>query len=91
MISFAHMLVLVPAPPCSTPSTNWSCSWPSMISWHTWSMRSARWGRITPISLFARAAACFTIASAITRFGWFDSARRVMGKFSRARAVWMPQ
>ena len=67
--SFAFMFVEVPAPPCMTPTTNWSWNSPSITRWAAWSMRRAFSTSITPISLFARAAACLTIASARTRSG----------------------
>src|SRR5690554_3979293 len=54
-------------------------------------MRSALAALSTPSSLFARAAACLTLASATIKSGYTEMARRVMGKFSFARAVWMPQ
>ena len=69
MTSLAFMLVEVPAPPCMTPTTNWSWKRPSMMSWQAWSMSSALRGSSTPISRLARAAACFTLASATMRSG----------------------
>ncbi len=69
MTSLVFMLVLVPAPPWITPTTNWSCSCPAMISVQTSSICFAFRASSTPICTLARAAACFTCASATTNSG----------------------
>ena len=69
MTSFAFMFVEVPAPPWMTPTTNWSCSSPSMMRWHASSIQTCFCGESAPTSRFARHAACFTCASAMTRSG----------------------
>ena len=69
MTSLVFMLVLVPAPPWMTPTTNCSCSSPSTIRWQTASMMSAFAGSRTPISLLARADACLTRARAPHQVG----------------------
>src|SRR5947209_14777097 len=48
---------------------------------------AGRW----PRRLLARAAACLTSASARTNSGKCPTGTPVMGKFSTARSVWMPQ
>ncbi len=69
MTSFAFMFVEVPAPPWITSTTNWSWNSPSITRCAAASMRSAVAGSSTPISRFARAEACLTMASARTRSG----------------------
>ena len=69
MTSFAFMFVEVPAPPWMTPTTNWSWNSPSMMRWQARSITSAFSAFSTPTSRFARAAACFTEASARIRSG----------------------
>ncbi len=64
MTSFAFMFVEVPAPPWMTPTMNSSWNSPSITFCAAASMRSAFSGSRTPISRFARALACFTMASA---------------------------
>ncbi len=89
--SFVFMFVEVPAPPCTTSTTNWSRRCPSRTSCAAWSIASARSASSTPIALFARAAACFTVASASMRSGYTAIGTDVIGKFSSARRVLMPQ
>ena len=67
--SFAFMFVDVPAPPWSMSSWNWSWSLPSMISWHAFSIAVRISLENPPVSKFARAAASFTIASALMKLG----------------------
>ena len=66
-VQSATTAVDVPAPPWMTPTLNWSCSSPARMRTQILSIRSALSGSRTPISLFARAHACLTTASALTR------------------------
>ena len=71
-------------------TTNWSCRRPSRISTHAAAIAS-RYGRgSSPSSQFASAAASFTAASAITKYGSDAMVRPEMSKFSFARSVWTP-
>ena len=67
--SLAFMFVDVPAPPWMTSTTNWSCSAPERISVQAVPIASAICGGEQPEVGLARAAACFTAASASTRCG----------------------
>ena len=67
--SFAFMFVEVPAPPWKTSRRNSSWSFPSMSSWQAPSIPFRISGENCPQSTLARAAASFTIANALMRFG----------------------
>ena len=91
MTSFAFMLVDVPAPPCMTSTTNSSRRSPERISSHAVRMAAKRSSSSRPSSWLVVAAASLTAASASTRYGLSPIGMPVIGKFSSARSVWMPQ
>src|SRR6476646_2331627 len=85
------MFVEVPAPPCTTSTTNWSSKPPRITSAQARSIASARSKSSTPSSRIVRAAACFTAPSASINGRCCASVTPLTGEFSTARAVWIPQ
>ena len=88
--SLAFMLVEVPAPPCSMSTTKSWCSSPAMTRSQAETMAWEISGDSRPKSRLARAAAFLTMARDSMNSGKFDKMMPVIGKFSTARAVWMP-
>ena len=87
--SFMFMLDWVPEPVCQTTSGNSSSYLPCTTSAAAAAMASARRGSSLPRSLFTRAAACFTMASAWTSGSGIRSSP--MRKFWSERCVCAPQ
>lgn len=85
MISLAFMLYAVPAPAWKTSSANWPLNFPSMNSWQAcWIARECSGSRSFK-SVFALAAASFTVPSAIRNASGADIP--LIWKFFFARAV----
>ena len=86
------MLVEVPAPPWITSTAKLVVQGsPARISSQAATIASQRAASSRPSSRLASAAACLIAASARIRSGQVASVVPVIGKFSTARRVWMPQ